>query len=103
MYLNESWNNVLLHCSDSVALAVDSPELFNRISEEFCSKAMKFIVLLWGEKSSLKNEGNVPIFDYKEILDLGRESRKSLLDSDDKRMSTICLRYEVPFLFYWNI
>ncbi|XP_050142820.1 probable acyl-activating enzyme 16, chloroplastic isoform X1 [Malus sylvestris] len=73
--------------SDSIALAVDSPELFNRISEEFCSKAMKFIVLLWGEKSSLKNEGKVPIFDYKEILDLGRESRKSLLDSDDKQQS----------------
>lgn len=64
---------------------------------------MKFIVLLWGEKSSLKNEGKVPIFDYKEILDLGRESHKSLLDSDDKRMSTICLRYEVPSSFYRNM
>ncbi|KAK9933008.1 hypothetical protein M0R45_020222 [Rubus argutus] len=44
--------------SESVALAVDSPELFNRIAEAFCSK---------------------------EILDLGRESRKRMLDSNDAR------------------
>ncbi|CAL2227710.1 unnamed protein product [Prunus armeniaca] len=71
--------------SESVALAVDSPELLNRFSEEFYSKPIKFIVLLWGEKSSLVSEGKVPIFNYKEILDLGRDSRKIMLDSDDKQ------------------
>ncbi|XP_040374445.1 probable acyl-activating enzyme 16, chloroplastic isoform X5 [Rosa chinensis] len=76
----------IYHHSDSVAIAVDSPELFNRISEEFCSKAvMKFVVLLWGEKSSLVSDGKIPIFNYKEILDLGRKSCKSMADSDDGR------------------
>ncbi|PRQ38352.1 putative long-chain-fatty-acid--[acyl-carrier-protein] ligase [Rosa chinensis] len=72
--------------SESVALAVDSPELFNRIAEPFCSKvAMKFIILLWGEKSSLAGHGNIPVFNYKDILDLGRESRKCMLNSNDAR------------------
>ncbi|KAK9933010.1 hypothetical protein M0R45_020224 [Rubus argutus] len=72
--------------SESVALAVDSPELFNRIAEAFCSKVvMKFVVLLWGEKSSLSSHGNIPVFNYKEILDLGQESRKRMLDSNDAR------------------
>lgn len=48
---------------------------------------MKFVVLLWGEKSSLVNDGKIPVFNYKEILDLGQESRKSMPDSDDGRRS----------------
>ncbi|KAK9933011.1 hypothetical protein M0R45_020225 [Rubus argutus] len=76
--------------SDSVAIAVDSPELFNRISEQFFSKAvMKFVVLLWGEKSSLVSDGKIPVFNYKEILDLGQESRKSMPDSDDGRQYSL--------------
>ncbi|KAM5569662.1 putative acyl-activating enzyme 16, chloroplastic [Rosa sericea] len=72
--------------SESVALAVDSPELFNRIAEPFCSKVvMKFVILLWGEKSSLASHGNIPVFNYKDILDLGRESRKRMLNSNDAR------------------
>ncbi|PQM37085.1 putative acyl-activating enzyme 16 chloroplastic isoform X1 [Prunus yedoensis var. nudiflora] len=67
--------------SESVALAVDSPELFNRIAEAFGSKVvMKFVILLWGDKSSLASEGKIPVFNYREILDLGRESRKSAPD-----------------------
>jgi hypothetical protein len=70
----------------SVALAVDNPELFNRIAETFSSKAApRFVILLWGEKSSLTinvMEG-IPIFNYKEIIDLGRESRKAFFDSGD--------------------
>uniref|UniRef100_A0A6M2F172 AMP-dependent synthetase/ligase domain-containing protein n=1 Tax=Populus davidiana TaxID=266767 RepID=A0A6M2F172_9ROSI len=72
--------------SESVALAVDNPELFNRIAETFSSKAApRFVILLWGEKSSLTInvvEG-IPIFNYKEIIDLGRESRTAFFDSGD--------------------
>ncbi|XP_038722894.1 probable acyl-activating enzyme 16, chloroplastic isoform X3 [Tripterygium wilfordii] len=71
----------IYHHSDSVALAVDSPELFNRIAETFCSKAaMRFVILLWGEKSCLAIDGGegLPIYNYKEIIDLGRESRQAL-------------------------
>lgn len=77
---------------------MDSPELFNRIAEAFCSKVvMKFVILLWGEKSSLSSHGNIPVFNYKEILDLGRESRKRMLDSNDARMSSLSVRQNFPF------
>lgn len=78
----------------SVALAVDSPEMFNKIAEKFCSKAaMKFVILLWGEKSSLACDGleRMPVFNYKEIVDLGRESRRSLFDSHDASKSRNCI------------
>ncbi|XP_020536962.1 probable acyl-activating enzyme 16, chloroplastic isoform X2 [Jatropha curcas] len=74
--------------SESVALAIDSPELFNRISETFCSKAViSFIILLWGEKSQLAIGGmkGVPVFSYKEIIELGQESRRTLFDSNYAR------------------
>ncbi|KAL6194101.1 hypothetical protein ACLB2K_035185 [Fragaria x ananassa] len=75
--------------SDSVAVAIDNPELFDRISEEFCSKAvMKFVILLWGEKSSLISDGKIPVFKYEEILDLGRESRSHMHNSNDGRRSS---------------
>ncbi|WJX33361.1 Long-chain-fatty-acid--[acyl-carrier-protein] ligase AEE15, chloroplastic, variant 2 [Trifolium repens] len=70
--------------SESVALAVDNPEMFNRIAKAFNLKAsMRFIILLWGEKSSLVNEGNkeVPIFTFTEVINLGQESRRSLFES----------------------
>ncbi|XP_008222738.1 PREDICTED: probable acyl-activating enzyme 16, chloroplastic isoform X1 [Prunus mume] len=76
--------------SESVALAVDSPELFNRIAEAFGSKVvMKFVILLWGDKSSLANEGKIPFFNYGEILDLGRESRNSAPDFNDARQQYV--------------
>ncbi|XWS35197.1 hypothetical protein CRYUN_Cryun21dG0105500 [Craigia yunnanensis] len=74
--------------SESVGLVVDNPEFFNRLAGTFCSKAtMRFIILLWGEKSCLaSNETlSVPIFSYKEIMKLGRESRVALIDSHDAR------------------
>ncbi|XP_027334088.1 probable acyl-activating enzyme 16, chloroplastic isoform X5 [Abrus precatorius] len=74
--------------SESVALAVDNPELFNQIEKLFYLKAsMRFIILLWGEKSCLVNEGDkeVPIFTFMEIVHLGQESRRALLDSIDNR------------------
>ncbi|XP_058009782.1 probable acyl-activating enzyme 16, chloroplastic isoform X2 [Hevea brasiliensis] len=74
--------------SESVAIAVDSPELFNRIAETFSSKAViRFIILLWGDKSCLAINGmdGIAVFNYKEIIDLGRESHRSLFDSDYAR------------------
>jgi long-chain acyl-CoA synthetase len=64
--------------------------MFNRMAETFISKApMRFVILLWGEKSSLACDGleGMPVFNYKEIVDLGQESRKSLLDSHDASKS----------------
>ncbi|XP_065637576.1 probable acyl-activating enzyme 16, chloroplastic isoform X1 [Quercus suber] len=85
----------LLHIynhSESVALTVDSPHMFNRIAETFCSKAaMRFIILLWGEKSSLACEGieGTPVFSYEEIVVLGEESRRALFDSHNARQHYI--------------
>lgn len=73
----------------SVALAVDNPEMFNRIAKAFDLKAsMRFVILLWGQKSCLLNEGSkeVPIFTFTEIMHLGRESRR-LFESHDASMS----------------
>lgn len=83
--------NFVLH---SVALVVDNPELFNRIVETFRLKAsMRCIILLWGEKSRLADEGmdGIAVFDYNDIMDMGRESRKVMLDSHDASKSFSCL------------
>ncbi|CAN1228329.1 Probable acyl-activating enzyme 16, chloroplastic, partial [Linum grandiflorum] len=67
--------------SDSIALAVDNPELFNRIVGTFCSKATtRFIIVLWGDKSDLNVHGieELPVFSYQEIIDLGQESYKAV-------------------------
>lgn len=72
--------------SESVALAVDNPEMFNQIAKPFYSKTcIRFIILLWGEKSSLVSEGNkeVPIYTFMEVIHFGRESRRALSDSHD--------------------
>ncbi|OMP09475.1 AMP-dependent synthetase/ligase [Corchorus olitorius] len=74
--------------SESVGLVVDNPEFFNRLAGRFCSTAiMKVVVLLWGEKSWLASgeTQNVPIFTYKEIVELGRGRRVALTDSHDAR------------------
>ncbi|OWM76739.1 probable acyl-activating enzyme 16, chloroplastic isoform X2 [Punica granatum] len=72
--------------SESVALVVDNPELFNRMAEVFFAKAsIRFVILLWGDKSALALEGidEVPFFSYNEIIKLGQESRNALLISRD--------------------
>ncbi|KAK7379626.1 hypothetical protein VNO80_05090 [Phaseolus coccineus] len=74
--------------SESVALAVDNPEMFNRIAKLFNSKtSMRFIILLWGEKSGLVSEGEkgVPVYTFMEVVHLGQESRRVLFDSLDNR------------------
>ncbi|CAI0397642.1 unnamed protein product [Linum tenue] len=72
--------------SDSIALAVDNPELFNRIAGTFHSKAtLRFVILLWGEKSSLNVSGieELPVFSYQEIIDLGQESYRAFSGAPD--------------------
>ncbi|KAK7311440.1 hypothetical protein RJT34_09581 [Clitoria ternatea] len=74
--------------SESVALAVDNPEMFNRIAKLFYLKAsMRFIILLWGEKSCVAREGDkeVPVFTFMEVVRLGQESRRALFDSHNAR------------------
>ncbi|CAH1441423.1 unnamed protein product [Lactuca virosa] len=79
----------LLHIythSESVALVVDNPELYHRIATGFNSKAsVRFVILLWGDKSSLSShmmEG-IPAYTYKAIIDIGHEHRMLLVDSHD--------------------
>ncbi|XP_020107003.1 probable acyl-activating enzyme 16, chloroplastic isoform X1 [Ananas comosus] len=70
--------------SDSVALVVDSPQFFNRLAESFIPRVdVRFVVLLWGEKSSLNSKSikDIPLYDYREIIKLGQESRDALLQS----------------------
>lgn len=75
----------------SVALAVDNPEMFDRMAETFYSKtSMRFIILLWGDKSQLlgdKSKG-LPVFNFLEVIELGHQSRKALLESHDSSKCT---------------
>ncbi|KAJ4968883.1 hypothetical protein NE237_015584 [Protea cynaroides] len=69
--------------SESVALVVDSPAFFNKIAETFISRAaIKFIILLWGEKSEITSKvtEGMTVFSFKEIIDLGRESYQKLIN-----------------------
>ncbi|KAL9237846.1 hypothetical protein vseg_012346 [Gypsophila vaccaria] len=74
--------------SESVALIVDSPQMFNRMADVFKAQTtMKFIVLLWGDKSDVGREvsDKLQVFNYSEIKGIGGESRKLLAASDDAR------------------
>ncbi|XP_057536585.1 probable acyl-activating enzyme 16, chloroplastic [Amaranthus tricolor] len=81
----------LLHIynhSESVALLVDNPQMFNGMADLFISQAtIKFIILLWGDKSDLKEgvSDRISVFSYSEIIAMGKESRKKLADSYDAR------------------
>lgn len=77
-----------------MALVVDNPELFNRMSRVFCAEAsIRFVILLWGDKGSLSIEGTneIPIFSYNEIIKLGREGRNALFASHDDGKLIICM------------
>lgn len=87
-------SNHTFYCS--IALVVDNPEFFNRIAESFLPRAdIHVIVLLWGEKSFLKEsyspnyERNIPIYEYKEVIVLGKKSREALISSDSKGIVAI--------------
>lgn len=79
-------NSGLLFVNCSVALVVDNPELYKRISEAFRSRAtVRFIILLWGEKTNIISEATpeVPVYTYQEIIDMGCQSREALSHSGD--------------------
>nr|GMD65811.1 probable acyl-activating enzyme 16, chloroplastic [Ipomoea batatas] len=62
--------------------------MYSRIAETFHSHAdVRFVILLWGEKSSITSEvmDGRPIYSYNEILDLGNESHMALLHSQEAR------------------
>ncbi|XP_037444491.1 probable acyl-activating enzyme 16, chloroplastic [Triticum dicoccoides] len=72
--------------SESIALVVDSPQFFNRLAESFISRInARFIVLLWGDKSSLNSKAvmDIPVYDYNDITELGRENRNALCYSSE--------------------
>lgn len=82
--------------SDSVALVVDNEELCNKLLPSFnASSTLRFVVLLWGDKTSLlKDAGaNLPIYTYEEFLASGFEFQKSFTASNDS----------VPSLCYQEI
>lgn len=61
--------------------------MYNRVAESFDSRAtVRFVVLLWGEKSNIsKQVDGLPIYCYKEIIDLGRQSNMALLSKDSSK------------------
>uniref|UniRef100_A0A0D3FRB3 4-coumarate--CoA ligase n=1 Tax=Oryza barthii TaxID=65489 RepID=A0A0D3FRB3_9ORYZ len=78
--------------SESIALVVDSPQFFNRLAESFISRInARFIVLLWGEKSCLNSEvvNGIPLYDFKDITQLGRESRNTLRHSHEQGQQVV--------------
>ncbi|XP_008794653.4 LOW QUALITY PROTEIN: probable acyl-activating enzyme 16, chloroplastic [Phoenix dactylifera] len=79
--------------SESVALVVDSPQFLDRLAESLIPKAVvRFIVLLWGEKSCsmVKAVKDIPLYDYREIIELGRESHHTLLQSWKQGQNYAC-------------
>ncbi|XP_020585224.1 long-chain-fatty-acid--[acyl-carrier-protein] ligase AEE15, chloroplastic-like [Phalaenopsis equestris] len=73
--------------SDSIALVVDNPEFFNKLAESLIPRAnIRFVILLWGDKSFLNSNyaKDIPLYDFEEIIGLGHESRLSLLSSCKK-------------------
>jgi len=72
----------LLFSHHSIAVVVDSPQFFNRLAESFISRInARFIVLLWGDKSCIDSKAvkDIPLYDYKDMTKLGRESCNALL------------------------
>ncbi|XP_047071762.1 probable acyl-activating enzyme 16, chloroplastic [Lolium rigidum] len=73
--------------SESIALVVDSPQFFNQLAESFISRInARFIVLLWGDKSSLNSKAvkDMPVYDYNDITELGKENRNALHQSPEQ-------------------
>lgn len=73
--------------SESIALVVDSPQFFNRLAESFTLRInARFVVLLWGDKSSLNSKAvkDIPVYDYNDITQLGRENRNAVHNSHEQ-------------------
>ena len=92
-FLLSCYNTTLLFFPHhSIALVVDSPQFFNRLAETFISRInARFIVLLWGDKSSLNSKAvmDIPVYDYNDITELGRENRNALCYSSEQGI--ICM------------
>ncbi|CAH9049992.1 unnamed protein product [Cuscuta epithymum] len=74
--------------SESVALVVDNPEMYTRVAKALHSRAdVRFVILLWGENSSITSEviDGLPIYSYTEILDFGNDSCRTFLQSQEAR------------------
>ncbi|KAH9609946.1 hypothetical protein KSS87_022953 [Heliosperma pusillum] len=74
--------------SESVALIVDGPEMFNGMADLFIAQTtMKFIILLWGDKSVLESgvSDKLHVLNFSEIIGIGRESQKLLVTSPDTK------------------
>ncbi|XP_078435252.1 putative acyl-activating enzyme 16, chloroplastic isoform X2 [Wolffia australiana] len=74
---DEELLNIYSH-SESVAVVVDNLEFFGRLENILFKKAeIRFIILLWGEKSMLDHQRfpEISIYTYEEIEDLGKNSR----------------------------
>ncbi|KAG0557012.1 hypothetical protein KC19_11G095400 [Ceratodon purpureus] len=69
--------------SDSVALVIDNAEMFKQLAPKLRENAnVKFVVLLWGEKSSVVSTNgsflkDTPIHTFDEFVELGKGSRKT--------------------------
>lgn len=70
--------------SDSVALVIDNADLFKKLAPALRESpaTVKFVVLLWGEKSSVVSTNgsflkDTPIHTFQEFVDLGRDSRET--------------------------
>lgn len=67
----------------SVALVIDNVELFKKLAPRLRDGAkVKFVVLLWGSKSSLDSTNgalltDTPIHYFDEFIKIGSESSKS--------------------------
>ncbi|CAM6027280.1 unnamed protein product [Sphagnum balticum] len=79
--------HILTH-SDSVALVVDNPEIYNKMSPRLKGyDKLKFVIVLWPLKNTVaddisNNDNNssthLPIYTYDEMLLSGRTSRQAL-------------------------
>lgn len=80
-WVPKSSNFWLLGCS--VALVIDNVELFKKLAPQLRDGAkVKFVVLLWGSKSSLDSTNgallkDIPIHSFDEFIKMGSESSKS--------------------------
>lgn len=74
--------------------------MYNRVAESFGSRAtVRFVVLLWGEKSNIpKQVDGLPIYCYEEIIDLGHQSNMALLSKDSSKCFLTVHGNMVPFL-----
>jgi hypothetical protein len=67
----------------SVALVIDNADMFRKLAPKLRESAnVKFVVLLWGDKSSIVSTNgsflkDTPIHTFDEFIELGRGSRKT--------------------------